>query len=229
VIETTGLADPAPVVQTFFVDHQISAQVSLDGVVTVIDAKHIEGHWQAKEIQEQIVYADVILINKTDLVTSQQLDQLIKTLNPIAQYYRTYHAEIAVDRILGINAFNVDRALDLDPQFLQKHVHEHDKTVSAVSLSEAGVIDRDRLNHWLAELSVQQGEDIFRLKVFFNVKNESQRHLVQGVHHLIHQSSDRPWHPDESRRNELVFIGRNLDETQLRQSLRSCFVEPELT
>lgn len=141
VIETTGLADPAPVIQTFFVDEDMRDKLELDAVVTVVDAKHIWQHWDADEAQEQIAFADVILINKTDLVTPEQLNELekrIRGMNAMAKIYRTRNSEVSMDTLLGVKAFDLNRALEIDPEFLGEDAHQHDETVYSVALVEQG-------------------------------------------------------------------------------------------
>jgi G3E family GTPase len=153
VIETTGLADPAPVIQTFFMDEDVQAQTHLDAVVTVVDAKHIQQHWEAEEAQEQIAFADVILLNKTDLVRPDELDQLeqrIRAMNAMVKIYRTRNSELGMDAVLGVGAFDLNRALEIDPEFLHETAHEHDQTVGSVALVEAGALDGLKLNQWLA-------------------------------------------------------------------------------
>ncbi|MBE9140306.1 GTP-binding protein [Nodosilinea sp. LEGE 07088] len=227
VIETTGLADPAPVIQTFFVDEDMQGQLNLDAVVTVVDAKHIHDHWEADEAQEQIAFADVILLNKTDLVSETDLEALesrIRVMNAMAKVYRTRDAAVEMDTILGVNAFDLNRALEVDPDFLGEDAHEHDDTVGSIALVEAGELDGEKLNAWLSELLQTRGPDIFRTKGILNIAGEDQRFVFQGVHMLFDGRADRPWKPTETRKNELVFIGRNLDEAQLREDFRACLV-----
>ncbi|MCC5898539.1 MAG: GTP-binding protein [Phormidium sp. BM_Day4_Bin.17] len=227
VIETTGLADPAPVIQTFFVDDEMQEQLNLDAVVTVVDAKHIHDHWDADEAQEQIAFADVILLNKTDLVSEAELEDLearIRSMNIMAKVYRTQNASIEMQQILGVNAFDLNRALEVDPKFLEEDAHEHDETVGSIALVEAGAIDGEKLNAWLSELLQTQGPNIFRMKGILNLDGEEERFVFQGVHMLFDGSPDRPWKPEEERKNELVFIGRDLDATQLAEAFRSCLV-----
>ncbi|MDB9527432.1 GTP-binding protein [Oscillatoria sp. CS-180] len=227
VIETTGLADPAPVIQTFFVDEDMQGQLNLDAVVTVVDAKHIHDHWEADEAQEQIAFADVILLNKTDLVSEADLEALearIHSMNAMAKVYRTRDAAVEMDTILGVNAFDLNRALEVDPDFLGEDAHEHDETVGSIALVEAGELDGEKLNVWLSELLQTRGPDIFRTKGILNIAGEDQRFVFQGVHMLFDGRVDRPWKPTEDRKNELVFIGRNLDEVQLREDFRACLV-----
>lgn len=227
VIETTGLADPAPVIQTFFVDDEVQTQTHLDAVVTVVDAHHIWQHWEADEAREQIAFADVILLNKIDLVKDAELRELaqrIRSMNAIAKLYHTRDAQIEMDAILGIRAFDLNNALQIDPDFLNEIAHEHDQTVRSIALVEAGALDGEKLNQWLDELLRNQGTDIFRMKGILNMAGEDCRFVFQGVHMLFDGNKDRPWRPNETRKNELVFIGRNLDRMDLAESFRACLV-----
>ena len=225
VIETTGLADPAPVIQTFFVDEDMQEKLNLDAVVTVVDAKHIWQHWDADEAQEQIAFADVILLNKTDLVAPEQLQELenrIRGMNAMAKIYRTRNSELEMDALLGVKAFDLDRALEVDPDFLGEDAHEHDETVYSIALVEKGELDGDKLNQWLSNLLQTKGPDIFRMKGILNIAGEDERFVFQGVHMLLDGKPDRLWKEGEQRKNELVFIGRNLDETQLKKDFIAC-------
>ncbi len=227
VIETTGLADPAPVIQTFFVDEDMKDKIALDAVVTVVDAKHIQQHWEAEEVQEQIAFGDVILLNKTDLVSPEELDELenkIKAMNGMAKIYRTQNSELGMDALLGVKAFNLDHALEIDPEFLNEDTHEHDKTVKSFAIVESGALDGQKLNNWLSNLLQTKGVDIFRMKGILNIAGEEDRFVFQGVHMLFDGKPDRPWKEEETRNNELVFIGRNLDEAQLREDFKQCLV-----
>jgi G3E family GTPase len=227
VIETTGLADPAPVIQTFFVDDDVQAQTHLDAVVTMVDAKHIAQHWDAEEVQEQIAFADVIALNKTDLVTNETLDQLeqkIRKMNAIAKIYRTQNAELEMDEILGVSAFNLDRALEIDPDFLGEEAHEHDETVGSIAIVEPGAVDGEKLNQWMGKLVETQGPDIFRMKGILNLVGQEQRFVFQGVHMIFDGRRDRDWKPNETRQNQLVFIGRNLQEADLKAGFKACLV-----
>jgi G3E family GTPase len=228
VIETTGLADPAPVIQTFFVDEDVQNQTHLDAVVTVVDAKHISQHWDADEAVEQIAFADVILLNKTDLVTTEELtilERRIRSINAMAKIERTQNAEVDLDRVLGINAFDLDRALEIDPQFLGEEAHVHDETVGSIAITLDGSINVEKLNIWISELLRTQGQDIFRMKGILNIANDEHRFVFQGVHMIFDGRQDRPWKASEARNNQLVFIGRNLHETQLKSAFMACLVD----
>jgi G3E family GTPase len=227
VIETTGLADPAPVIQTFFVDDDVQAQTHLDAVVTVVDAKHILQHWAAEEVQEQIAFADVIALNKTDLVAPAELaalEQKIRAITPLAKIHHTQQSNLPIDQILGVQAFNLERALEIDPDFLGEAAHEHDETVGSTAIVAPGQIDPDKLNNWMSDLVQRQGEDIFRMKGILNFAGRDHRYVFQGVHMIFDGQRDRAWRADEARTNQLVFIGRNLDPAELRKGFDRCLV-----
>jgi G3E family GTPase len=225
VIETTGLADPAPIIQTFFVDEDVQNLTYLDAVVTVVDAKHISQHWDADEAVEQIAFADRILLNKIDLISAEELDlleQRIRQMNAMAKIYRTQNSEVDLDQILGVNAFDLDRALEIDPAFLGEEPHVHDETVGSISLVADGSIDVAKLNIWISELLKTQGQDIFRMKGILNITGDDCRYVFQGVHMIFDGRRDRAWRARELRNNQLVFIGRNLDEINLRSAFMAC-------
>ncbi len=227
VIETTGLADPAPVIQSFFVDEILYKQTELDGVVTVVDAKYIQDHWDSSEAEEQIAFADVILLNKTDLVSAEQLETLsqkIRGRNAIAKIYQTQNCDIDINLVLGMQAFNLKNALKIDPQFLNEDAHEHDETVGSVAIANPGIVNGDKLNRWLYQLVQAIGQDIFRMKGILNVDDEDRRFVFQGVHMTLDGRPGKPWQPNETRTNELVFIGRNLNESDLRSGFLTCLV-----
>lgn len=225
LVETTGLADPAPVAQTFFVDDEISTQLALDGLVTVVDARHVHLHLDdSQECQEQIAFADVILLNKTDLCTLEELDQLegrIRAMNRFAKLHRTQNCALDVAQLLDIGAFDLTKALDIDPQFLSDTDHQHDATVTSVSIDLPGDLNDKRLNEWMGGLLREKGVDIFRMKGILSLKGQPNQFVFQGVHMLFDGADGRPW-GDTPRGNKLVFIGRNLDQRELTQGLQSC-------
>jgi G3E family GTPase len=227
VIETTGLADPAPVIQTFFMDEDMQEKLSLDAVVTVVDAKHIWQHWDSDEAREQIAFADVILLNKTDLASETELAELekrISEMNPLGRVHRTCNTELGMEAILGLQAFDLEKTLSIEPDFLAEHHHKHDDTIGSVAIVESGVVDGDKLSAWVEELLRTQGIDIFRMKGILNMAGVDDRFVFQGVHMLFDGIHDRPWKETETRRNELVFIGRNLDKEKLTAEFRNCLI-----
>lgn len=356
LVETTGMADPGPVSQTFFVDDEIRERLKLDAIVTVVDAKHVWLHIEdSDEVREQIAFADVILLNKCDLVEPEELDRLeqrIRAMNALARLHRTVNAEVELADVLEVGGFDLDRVLTERPNFLEpeypfewagifqlpagdavldygdgpdpaigvmllplddqsasmesvipaaerafarrdapmvngsllpgedvsrlqvpetgernqvtlrvpragryalvtehgpdefdlmlrladgkivEHIgskafvpaHSHDDEVTSVGLTGDGEISTERLNDWLGPLLATQGQDIFRMKGILSIAGQDRRFVFQGVHMLMDGRLDRPWAPDEKRRNELVFIGRNLDRELLQQGFAGCFI-----
>jgi G3E family GTPase len=243
LIETTGLADPAPVIQTFFSDEDVKQKTHLDAVVTVVDTRHISQHWDSEEALEQIAFADVILLNKIDLITPTALTELelkIRSINAIAKIYHTQNSQVEIAKILDVGAFDLSRALAIDPDFLgnaehdhhhedhhedhHHHDHIHDQTIKSVAIAEIGEVDGFKLNVWLDDLLSTQGANIFRMKGILNVAGEDQRFVFQGVHMLFDGRGDRKWQKDEIRKNEMIFIGRNLNESELKQGFLGCMV-----
>ncbi|MGE0741795.1 MAG: GTP-binding protein [Hyphomonadaceae bacterium] len=254
LVETTGLAKPAPVAQTFFVDADVRAKTKLDAIVTVVDAKHVQDQLAtSEEAAEQIAFADVILLNKTDLVSKDQLaaiERQIRTANATARLHKMTRGDIALDAILGLGAFDLDRITEIDPHFLPDHdcddacAHHHDHDghehhdhhhhhdhaddhvaaagIASVSLSTEKLINPNKLLPWLNELTQARGPDILRLKGIFAFPDEPKRFVVQGVHMIIEGDTQRDWRDDEKRVSRLVFIGRNLDRAALERDFAAC-------
>jgi len=253
LIETTGMADPGPVAQTFFTDEEVKESFRLDGIVTVVDAKHVDLHFDdMREVREQIGFADVILLNKEDLLPPADLvkiEALIRKTNPMAKIYRTRNAEIDVAKVLDVGGFDLKRALELEPDFLkteeedhhhhdhdhddehdheheheEEHDHHHAEDVTSVGISSPGELDEKKLSDWLGTLLRTKGQDIFRMKGVLAVKGRAMRFVFQGVHMLMDGRPDREW-GNEPRRNTLIFIGRNLDRAALNEGFKSCLAE----
>jgi G3E family GTPase len=226
LIETTGVADPSPVIQSFFVDEDLKSKLRLDAVITLVDARHIWQHLEAnREAREQIAYGDVVLLNKTDLSTPADLDRLekqVRDLNILAKIYRTENAEIPLDQILDVGAFDLSRRLEVSPGLLTADEHHHHSDISSVSFRQPGALDGKKFNAWLGKLLMTRGTDIFRMKGIVEVQGEARRVVFQGVHMMFDGRPDRPWNDGEDRSAILVFIGRNLPEEELRAGLKSC-------
>lgn len=226
VIETTGLADPAPVIQTFFVDEDLRDELRLDAVVTLVDLKHVLLHWESEEVQEQLAFADVLVLNKTDLVDESErrsIEQRIRAINPVARLLTTSGADVPMDQILGVEAFELERALSLDPGFLlEEHAHEHDDAVGSLALVEERPMDLDKLGSWLSELVAERGPDLFRIKGIIQLQGENNRYVFQSVHMLLDGDFDRAWSDAEHRCTQFVIIGRNLDPEGLRSGFHTC-------
>jgi G3E family GTPase len=232
LVETTGLADPAPVAQTFFVDDEVKAQLALDAIVTVVDAKHLTQHLDddkpegiENEAIEQLAFADRILLNKTDLVDEQELaavERRIRAINANAEIIPTTMSHVDLDRILGVGAFDLAKVLEMEPQFLDDTDHQHDQSVTSVGIELPGKVAIDKINDWLGWLLGTKGVDIFRMKGVLDIDGSDQRYVFQGVHMLFDGQPDRLWQPDEARINRIVFIGRNLDRQELTDRFRAC-------
>ncbi|MBD0382990.1 CobW family GTP-binding protein [Paenibacillus sedimenti] len=228
LIETTGLADPAPVAQTFFVDENIAEQYKLDAIVTVVDAKHAEDQLdKGHEAQEQVAFSDVLLVNKVDLISEEELHKLekrLKIMNPAAKLYRTEQSSVDLKKILGINAFELDKKLELDPDFLNSHEddHEHDDEVKSIFFREDRPLDLDKMERFLKEWLTEHGADTLRYKGVLHINGVKQRIIFQGVHMLFASAPDRNWKSDEIPRSEFVIIGRNLDEAWFKSQFAAC-------
>mmetsp|Transcript_20366 Transcript_20366/g.24450 ORF Transcript_20366/g.24450 Transcript_20366/m.24450 type:complete len:330 (-) Transcript_20366:310-1299(-) len=238
LIETTGLADPAPVAQTFFVDDDIKEQMSLDAIVTVVDTKHIGAHLDEvkpdgveNESVEQVAFADKILLNKMDLVNEAEKNatiEKIKGINAFAEVIECTNSDVALDKILGVKAFDLERIMEKEPEFLDiDGEHQHDNSVTSVSIQSDGDVDLEAINFWLSTLLKEKGVDIFRSKGILKMAGSDAKYVFQGVHMLFAMASSdegigRPWGADEKRTNKLVFIGRNLDQPALEAAFKKC-------
>ena len=228
LIETTGLADPAPVASTFFIADEISADTKLDSFVTLADAVNLETNLrQSHEAQEQIAFADIVLLNKTDLVTKEQLavaERRIRGLNPMAKIYHTEQSVIDLDKVFGVGAFDLDAKLEVDPTFLEDLEHEHDQEIKSFVLFEDRPIDINRFMLWLTPILMERGEDIYRSKGIFHARGFRERLVFQSVRMLTTMRPDRPWKPGEKKHTQYVVIGRNLDRNEFAEGLASCVV-----
>jgi G3E family GTPase len=249
IVETTGLADPAPVAQTFFMDENVGAKTRLDAVVTVADAKWLKDRLKdAPEAKNQIAFADVIVLNKTDLVTPAELDEVearIRGINPYATLHRTERAQVAIKDVLGRNAFDLDRILEIEPEFLTADDHDHhhdhdhghdhghhhhhhglkhyhDEEMQSLSLKSDKPLDPDKFFPWIQELVQTEGKDILRCKGILAFRNDDERFVFQGVHMILDGDHQRKWKDGEARLSRAVFIGRHLPEEKIRKGFEAC-------
>ena len=256
IVETTGLADPAPVAQTFFMDENVGRRTKLDAVVTVADAKWLNERLKdAPEAKNQIAFADVILLNKTDLVSSEQLSEVearIRGINPYARLHKTERAQIPLDAVLGRNAFDLNRILDLEPDFLgaddhdHHHDHDHDhghhhgdehghahgglkhyhdEEMQSIALRTEKPLDPDKFFPWVQDLVQKEGPNILRCKGILAFKDDEERFVFQGVHMILDGDHQRPWKADEKRDSRIVFIGRNLPGKLITEGFDSCIAQ----
>ncbi len=255
VVETTGLADPVPVAQTFFMDDDVRSKTKLDAVVALVDAKHLPLRLKdSREAEDQIAFADVVVLNKTDLVTPEELrdvEAAIRAINPTARIHRTERAAVSLDEVLDRGAFDLSRALENDPHFLDHDDHDHhdhdhdhhdhdhhhhdhdhhhhhsdaspihDVTVQSVSL-RAGELDPKKFFPWIEKITQAEGPNILRLKGILALKDDPDRYVIQGVHMIIEGDHQRAWKDGEKHESRLVFIGRELDAERLKRTFEAC-------
>ena len=229
IIETTGLANPAPVAQTFFVDENVRSRTKLDAIVTVVDAKHLPQRLEdSHEAADQVAFADVIILNKTDLVTPDELEQVeqkIRTINRFAIIHRTQRAALPIDQVLDRRAFDLSRVLQFAPDFLENDEHEHNEEVRSVSFEVEQPIDPEKFNAWIGTLLQLEGQDLLRTKGILAYKNDDRRFAFQAVHMIADGDFIGPWKEGEPRVSRIVFIGRNLNRPRLRRGFESCVAE----
>lgn len=240
LVETTGLADPVPVAQTFFMDEDVRRKTKLDAVVAMVDAKHLPLRLKdSREAEDQIAFADVVVLNKTDLVTPAELasvEATIRAINPTARIHRTTRAGVELSNVLDRGAFDLARALENEPHFLDAddhHDHDghhhhhgevsaiHDVSVKSVSL-RAGEMDPKKFFPWIEKITQMEGPNILRLKGIIAIKDDPDRYVIQGVHMIMEGDHQRPWKDGEKHESRLVFIGRDLDEEKLRRTFEAC-------
>lgn len=248
LVETTGLAAPGPVAQTFLVDPALQAKARLDSITTLVDAKHVGLRLDdSREAAEQVAFADQIVLNKTELVdeaTLLAIETRLRRLNPLAPIHRAVRADVPLEAVLGRGSFDLDRLTALEPALLDEacsapgHVHDvhcghdhghhhdhgghHDHDISSVSLVAHAPMDEHKIESWIAWLVETQGKDILRLKGIIDVAGIDKRLVVQAVHMQLEGDLQRPWRSGETRQSRLVLIGRNLDKAALEREFKSC-------
>ncbi|GAB3800475.1 GTP-binding protein [Humibacter antri] len=247
IIETSGMADPNPIAQTFYVDEEIAdryhvdnhvgERFRLDAIVTLVDAKHVEQHLDDTRVDgvgnhtsNQIAFGDRIVINKIDLIDEAQLERVkarIRSINQSAEILTSSYGAVDLCEILGINAFARHETSSGSAQWLEENSHVHSDGLEAVAFEIDGRFRRVALEQCIAELAARQGDDLYRYKGVIHVEGDSVPHLLQGVHQLYnltaHEAVDL-----KLESSVFVFIGRNLDRDELEASLRECVAEPAL-
>ena len=248
IIETTGLANPAPVAQTFFVDEGVRARTRLDAIVTVVDAKNLPARLHdTTEAAAQIAFADVIVLNKLDLVSPDELRAVegsIRAINRFAKIHHATRSDVSVAEILDLGAFDLSRILQDDPSFLETgehdhahdhgHEHEHEhrpagghthtEGVASVSFEVERPIDAQKFQQWMGTLLQEQGQNLLRTKGILTYPNENRRFAFQAVHMIADGDFIGAWPDGMTRRSKLVFIGRALDRAQLKRGFEACQV-----
>lgn len=227
IVETSGLADPAPVLQTFLADPDVRERIELEAVVAVIDARHANLQLDDDIAREQVVFADRIVVNKTDIASPQEVDALvrrIRQLNPTARIDFASHSAVDVGTLLGVRSFSLDNLLAVEPDLLDEsgHDHEHDDSIASCAFVVPGAVDAQRFNQWVNQLVQTQGQQLLRMKGVLNLHDEARRLHFHSVHMLLDAKFGKAWARDENRENRFVMIGRNLDADQMRAGLLGC-------
>lgn len=239
IIETTGLADPAPVIQTFFVDEAIQKLYQLDCVITVVDAKYIierldevKPEGVENESVEQVAFADKIILNKTDLSTPEGLEIIekrVKSLNPNVEIIHASYSKVSPKELLNVKSFDLKRVLDFEPEFLEDDGdHQHDTSVVSLSCKVDGEVNLEMLNHWIERLITEDGANLYRYKGVLAVKGMEKKFVFQGVGMLFSGNFEGLWKEGETRDSKFVFIGKNLDKEFLKLAFEACKVKDEL-
>ncbi len=227
IVETSGLADPAPVLQTFLADPDLRERVELESVVTVVDAHHFMQQLRDEIVREQVAFADVVVVNKADLVSQEALElmeQQVRALNRTAVILTAVNSQVPAASLLGVRRFSLPTLLEIEPDLLDEdaHDHEHDASIQSCALIEDGALDADRFNRWVNQLVQQHGQKLMRMKGVLHFHSEPRQFHFHSVHMLLEGRPGRPWRAEEQRHNRLVFIGRDLDTPSLRSAFRDC-------
>jgi G3E family GTPase len=226
IIETSGLADPAPVLQTFLADADLLTQIELESVVTLVDAVNYHHQIHDSIATEQVAFADLIVLNKVDLMHAGQLASLehqLRAINPAAALIRTSNAEIASDAVLGVQRFSLPNLLAIEPGILEdEHDHEHDDSITSFAMESLRAIDADRFSRWATQLTLQPDQDILRMKGVLDFHGEARQFYFHSVHMLTEAKPGKRWASDALRVSRLVVIGRNLDIDALQKGFLSC-------
>ncbi|MEL6573828.1 MAG: GTP-binding protein [Pseudomonadota bacterium] len=231
LIETTGLADPGPVIQTFFVDDDLRGRVALDQVVTVVDSLHfLDKVEESHEAEEQVAFADLIILNKTDLVDDEALQAVkrkVLSLNGQVRLIETQKSAVPLHEVLDRGAFDLSRILSIEPGLLEEDPedHEHDETVTSFSLTAKAPLDAKAFSLWMRELVRDQGTKIFRSKGIMDFDGADKRYIFQGVHMVMDSEWGDAWKMGEDRTSRLVFIGRGLDQTAISRGFETCYAK----
>jgi G3E family GTPase len=226
LVETTGLADPAPVAQTFFIDDEVARHFRLDAVLTVVDAVHGEATLDAHhEAQEQVGFADRLLLSKLDRAdagAAQCLRRRLARINPRAPILPLDFGRVALAEVLDLNGFALDEILAVEPDFLTDVAHEHDDAIESFVYRSEQSLDAARLQDFFRRLLAEHGTDLLRCKGIVALQGLGSRLVLQGVHMLLSSDAGRPWADGEARTSKIVFIGRRLPQGPMRAALDAC-------
>ncbi len=245
VIETTGLADPGPVAQTFFMDDEVAGSYLLDAILTLVDAKHANDQLDTRlEARRQVGFADQIFISKTDLVDAAAVDALshrLRHMNPRAPHSRVHFGEVPIAQVFDLKGFNLNAKLDIDPDFLKAdeghdhahdhahdehcehpHHHRHDDDVKSFVFRADRPFHPGKLEDFLGAIVQVYGPKMLRYKGVLHMKGSDRKVVFQGVHQLMGSDLGPKWAPQEMKQSKMVFIGIDLPRDVFQQGLEQC-------
>ena len=229
VIETTGMADPGPVAQTFFTDEEIGGYYLLDSILTLVDAKHADKQLdEFHEAQEQVGFADKVLMSKTDLVSEADVERLverIKRMNPRAPIQPVHFGNAPLEEVLDLRGFNLNAILEIDPEFLTSIAHEHHDEVESFVYRSEKPFNGDKLEQFLSGMIQVYGPDLLRYKGVLWMKGNPRRVVFQGVHMMMGGDLGKPWGKGEKKQSVLVFIGKKLPKDLFLAGLEQCLAK----
>jgi G3E family GTPase len=229
VIETTGMADPGPVAQTFFTDEEIGNYYLLDSIITVVDAKHAPRQLdEFHEAQEQVGFADRILLSKTDLVSEEEagtLSKRLKKMNPRAPIKKVHFGDTPIEEVLDIRGFNLNAVLQLDPEFLTDSHHEHHDEVESFVFKSDKPFDGQKLEQFLSGMIQVYGPDLLRYKGVLWMKGNPRRVVFQGVHMMMGGDMGKPWAKNDKKGSVMVFIGKKLPKDIFLAGMEECLAK----
>jgi G3E family GTPase len=232
LIETTGLADPAPVIQSFIIDEALAASTQLDAIVTVVDAGHID-RWLADHSSdenvaaEQIAFADVVIISKVDLVSEAELarcEASIRAINPMVRVVRAANGVVNPRSIVDVGAFDLQNCLAIEPLLLSDLEHEHDAGIVSVEVRQEAPLDGEAFFRWLNGFVIAEKDSILRTKGILSIAGEARRWVFHGVHMTLEGRPGRPWSSAEKRSSAIVFIGRGLNAESIREQVAAASI-----
>ncbi|EHL95546.1 CobW/P47K family protein [Acetobacteraceae bacterium AT-5844] len=231
IVETTGLADPAPVAQTFYMDEDVKRATRLDAIVTLVDAKNLAARLDdSKEAASQIAFADIVVLNKMDLVTEEEaaeVERRIRAINPYAEIRRATKSEVPIEAVMGREAFKLERILEREPEFLSgEDNHSHNEDIMSLSFEVDQPLDEGKFNQWIGELLQVKGQDLLRTKGVLAFEGQDDRFAFQAVHMIADGDYIGPWPEGAARKSKIVFIGRDLNRPRLRRGFEGCIAAP---
>lgn len=231
IVETSGLADPAPVLQSFLVDPDLKERLDIEAVITVADGAHIAAQVADDLAKEQITFADVIVLNKIDLVgpdNAARIEAQVRAINPTAAIIPATRSRVPAAELLGIRRFSLPSLLEIEPSLLvDEHDHEHDESISSFSIIESRPLDGAKLHRWLNQLVIRNGSDLLRMKGILYLEGEGRQFHFHSVHMILEGYPGKRWEAHQARQSKIVFIGRNLNGRQIASEFADCVHQQE--